>query len=67
MYELIIIGGGPAGMTAAVYALRKQMSVVMISPDLGGQVLKPVYERLSGAVSYDELKILRLVYLSEQE
>jgi ATP-dependent DNA helicase RecQ len=35
--------------------------------ELGGQQLKPVYERLSGAVTYDELKIMRLVYLSEQE
>jgi alkyl hydroperoxide reductase subunit F len=40
IFDLAILGGGPAGMTAAVYALRKQMSVVMISPDLGGQVLK---------------------------
>ncbi len=35
--------------------------------ELGGAMLKPVYERLSGAVTYDELKIMRLVYLSEQE
>jgi len=35
--------------------------------ELGGRQLKPVYERLSGAVNYDELKIMRLVYLSEQE
>jgi hypothetical protein len=35
--------------------------------ELGGRQLKPVYERLSGAVTYDELKIMRLVYLSEQE
>jgi len=40
VFDVAILGGGPAGMTAAVYALRKQMSVVMVSPDLGGQVLK---------------------------
>jgi alkyl hydroperoxide reductase subunit F len=39
MYELIIIGGGPAGMTAAVYAARKKLHVVLISYDIGGQVL----------------------------
>jgi len=39
MYELIIIGGGPAGMTAAVYAARKKLNVVLISYDIGGQVL----------------------------
>ncbi len=39
MYELIIIGGGPAGMTAAVYAARKKLSTLLISYDIGGQVL----------------------------
>jgi NADH-dependent peroxiredoxin subunit F len=40
VFDVAILGGGPAGMTAAVYALRKQLSVAMITPDLGGQVLK---------------------------
>jgi alkyl hydroperoxide reductase subunit F len=39
MYELIIVGGGPAGMTAAVYAARKQLNTLLISGDIGGQVL----------------------------
>ena len=38
MYELIIIGGGPAGMTAAVYAARKKLNTLLISKDIGGQV-----------------------------
>jgi len=37
MYDLIIIGGGPAGLTAAVYALRKRLDVLLISKDLGGK------------------------------
>ncbi len=37
MYDLMIIGGGPAGMTAAVYAARKKISTLLISQDLGGQ------------------------------
>jgi len=37
MYDLIIIGGGPAGLTAVVYALRKRLNVLLISPDLGGK------------------------------
>ncbi len=40
MYELIIIGGGPAGLTAAVYAARKKINTLLISIDLGGQPLK---------------------------
>lgn len=39
MHDLIIIGGGPAGMTAAVYAARKRLDAVLITKDLGGQVL----------------------------
>jgi alkyl hydroperoxide reductase subunit F len=34
---LIIIGGGPAGLTAAVYALNKRLNVLLISEDLGGK------------------------------
>jgi alkyl hydroperoxide reductase subunit F len=37
MYDLIIIGGGPAGLTAAVYAIRKRLNCLLISPDLGGK------------------------------
>ena len=39
MYELIIIGAGPAGMTAAVYAARKRLNTLLVSYDVGGQVL----------------------------
>jgi len=39
MRELIIIGGGPAGMTAAVYAARKRIDALLLSKDIGGQVL----------------------------
>jgi NADH-dependent peroxiredoxin subunit F len=37
MYDLIVVGGGPAGLTAVVYALRKRLDVLMISKDLGGK------------------------------
>lgn len=37
MHDLIIIGGGPAGLTAAIYALRKRLDVLVISKDLGGK------------------------------
>jgi len=38
MYDLMIIGSGPAGMTAAVYAARKRLNTVLLSKDVGGQV-----------------------------
>jgi alkyl hydroperoxide reductase subunit F len=37
MYDLIIVGGGPAGLTAAIYAVRKRLNVLLISSDLGGK------------------------------
>jgi len=36
-YDLLIIGGGPAGLTAAAYAIRKRIETMLISPDLGGK------------------------------
>lgn len=38
-YELVILGAGPAGMTAGVYAARKKMDVLIISDNVGGQAL----------------------------
>jgi thioredoxin reductase (NADPH) len=35
-YDLIIIGAGPAGLTAAIYAARYQMDCMVISPETGG-------------------------------
>lgn len=37
MYELAIVGGGPAGAAAAVYAARKQLKTVFITSEWGGQ------------------------------
>jgi thioredoxin reductase len=37
MHDLIILGGGPAGLTATVYALKKRLNVLMITGDLGGK------------------------------
>jgi alkyl hydroperoxide reductase subunit F len=37
MYDLIIIGGGPAGVSAGVYAARKQLKTALIAKDFGGQ------------------------------
>jgi alkyl hydroperoxide reductase subunit F len=37
IYDLIIIGAGPAGITASVYAARKKINFLVISLDIGGQ------------------------------
>ena len=37
MYDLIIIGGGPAGVAAGVYAARKQLKTLFVTSEWGGQ------------------------------
>ncbi len=39
MYDAIIIGAGPAGMTAAVYSARQKMKTLVLTNDIGGQTL----------------------------
>jgi NADH-dependent peroxiredoxin subunit F len=38
IYDVAVIGGGPAGLTAAMYAGRKNLSTVLLATDLGGQL-----------------------------
>ena len=47
MYDIIIVGGGPAGLTAAVYALRAGKNVVVIEKNgFGGQIAYSWWSRL---------------------
>ncbi|PIR90251.1 thioredoxin-disulfide reductase, partial [bacterium (Candidatus Gribaldobacteria) CG10_big_fil_rev_8_21_14_0_10_33_41] len=40
IYDLIIIGGGPAGITAGIYAARKRLRTLVLTKDFIGQVGK---------------------------
>ncbi len=37
MHDLVIIGGGPAGVAASIYAARKRLQTVLITEEVGGQ------------------------------
>jgi len=39
IFDVIIIGSGPAGMTAAIYAARREMKALVIGKELGGQMV----------------------------
>lgn len=57
IYDLIIIGGGPAGITAGIYAGRQRMKTLLITKEFGGQMVRkstevcnyPGFEKISGA------------------
>jgi len=56
VYDLIIIGSGPAGASAAIYSARQKLKLLVISKDLGGQIGKktvdienyPGFNKISG-------------------
>jgi len=53
IYDLIIIGGGPAGITAGIYGARQKLNILLITKDFGGQLNKKAidinnYPGLSG-------------------
>ncbi len=43
IFDVIIIGGGPAGVTAGVYSARKQLRTLLITYDFGGQSIVSEY------------------------
>ena len=53
MYDMIVVGGGPAGMTAALYALRNGKSALVIEKEgFGGQIThSPKVENFPGTLS----------------
>ncbi|MEE1186330.1 MAG: FAD-dependent oxidoreductase [Acutalibacteraceae bacterium] len=53
MYDIIIIGGGPAGLTAAIYSRRANKSVLVIEKgSFGGQITySPKVENIPGFIS----------------
>jgi len=50
-FEIIIVGAGPAGLSAGIYVARQNVSCLIISKDLGGQMnLIPRLENYPGAI-----------------
>lgn len=50
-YEIIIVGAGPAGLSAGIYIARQKVSCLIISKDLGGQMnLIPKLENYPGTI-----------------
>ncbi len=64
MQDLIIIGGGPAGITAGIYAARQKLNTLLITKSFGGQIAKkavaienyPGFEEISGSELVEKFK-----------
>ena len=72
IYDLVIIGGGPAGAAATVYAARKQLTTAIVAGEWGGQsqVSETIYnwigtKEISGAKLATDLKDHALSYTGE--
>jgi thioredoxin reductase (NADPH) len=59
IYDLIIIGGGPAGLSAAVYAARYKLKLLVFSKNMGG--LASTAHKICNFPSYDEIKGFELM------
>lgn len=58
MYDLIIAGGGPAGVSAGIYAARKQLKTLLITAEFGGQsAMSPGVENWIGTIKISGLEL----------
>jgi len=60
MYDLIIIGGGPAGVAAGIYGARQKLNTLLITKNFGGQMVKKavVIENYPGFESISRLELI---------
>ncbi|MCC6003416.1 MAG: FAD-dependent oxidoreductase [Thermofilum sp.] len=61
-YDVVIVGAGIAGLTAALYAARQKLSTLVVSADLGGQLLlTSEIQNFPGFLSIGGLELIRRV------
>lgn len=60
IYDIIIIGGGPAGITAGIYAIRQRLKAILITKNFGGQLNKKAIA-VGNYPGFNEVSGLKLV------
>ncbi len=58
IYDLIIIGAGPAGLTAGIYAGRKKLKTAILTKQIGGQSLSYTIENYPGLMEISGLELV---------
>jgi thioredoxin reductase (NADPH) len=62
MYDVVIAGAGPAGLTAAVYTCRKKLKTLVISKNIGGQVaITKGVENYPGVINIDGYGLIEIM------
>jgi len=63
-FDLVIIGGGPAALTAGIYAARKKLKTLILAKQVGGQTLLaenienfPGFEKISGKEIIEKMRL----------
>ncbi len=64
MYDILVIGGGPAGLNAALYAARKELKVGLVAQGLGGQLLQTA--EIENYLGFNEINAFDLVNKFEE-
>jgi len=60
VYDLIIIGGGPAAMSAGIYGARKKLKTLLLAKELGGQQMIESYQ-MENYLGYYQISGVELV------
>ncbi|MDD2697148.1 MAG: FAD-dependent oxidoreductase [Candidatus Pacebacteria bacterium] len=64
-YDLIIVGGGPAGITAGIYAARQKLNTLLITKAFGGQVARKAVP-IENYPGMGEISSLELIHKFEE-
>jgi len=65
IYDVIVVGAGPAGLTAAIYARRRLLKTLVITMDVGGQVV--LTENIENYLGYTGKSGPHLAIIFEQQ
>ena len=65
MYDVIIVGAGPAGLTAAIYTSRRGLKTIILSKDLGGEAIN--IERIENYPGFKEIEGFKLIKAMEEQ